>query len=396
MPNLTIHTLPKVGHNGHLYITEVDLTADPPEGIDKNDKVVLFVFDGNATGFLLENIGLTALDDSDTDISDEVSFVGSELTGEDGGAVYAATLRPPSGGGEGSIEIQVPEDTVSEDNPETTLTVTYSDEFPEAVRSSLFFADDAGDAYDQIVSIDSEKIYLRHDDEIHVYDWGGVQDTSATVTLTAAGAALRLNADAYLARNALKLVGEQGGIDYESADILEGSVSANLQSIALTEDGRLLVADSVSGTRRIRQIPIEDVHAGIINDDDLSNETYQDITPSDGDLGDLPNATWYLASDVNTLYVEPRSTADHYIRVYDAGTSAIVHRRIPMSADFITYASLSLFVFRNRLFRYTTNDELQYIELDEWRTPEPLGKIHPIQVTPGQRIDLKKFVKYAF
>ena len=392
MPNLTIHTLPKVGLNGHLHITEV--AADDP--VDKNDITLLFVFDGNATGFLLGDITLTAADADDNDISDEVSFIATRLSGRDGGAVYAATLRPPASGGDGSITITVPADAVNEDNPETTLTVTYSDDFPESVWTTLFSADDNGDTYDQIVSIDSENIYLRHDDEIHIYDWDGDQDTNATTTLLETGAALRLDANSFVVRNALKLEAERSGTSlWESADILEGSLSADMQSVALTKDGRLLVSHGASSARAIRLIPIEDIHAALLSGSDLSDESYEDISLSDDDLDDLPNNTWYLASDLNTLYVEQRSTGDHYIRVYDTEYSGIVDRRIPMATDFINYAPLSLFVFENRLFRYNTNNALEYIDLTDWQIPQALGKIYPQEVEPGDRIDLRKFIKSA-
>ena len=389
MPNLKIYTLPKAGLNGHLYVTEVE-DGDPA---DKNDKGLLFVFDGNVTGFTLDKIVLSALDDSDTDISDEVSFVSETLIGRDGGAVYTVDFRPPMGGGDGSITITVIADAVAEGNAETALTVTYSDDFPKSEWQPLFSADDEGDTYDQIVSIDSEKVYLRHDAEIHVYDWDGVQDTDATVALTEAGAALRLNADTYLARDSLRLVGEQGGVRWESADIFEGTLAADMQSVALTKDGRLLVASNANSVRKIRQIPIEDVHVGILTDSDLSDKTYEDITPSDDDLDNLPNNTWYLASDLNNLYLEPRSTGDRYIRAYDTKYGAIPEKRIPMASDFINYATLSLFVFGNLLFRYDTDNSLQYIDLTPWQIPQPLGKIYPQAVSPGDRIDLRNFVK---
>ena len=102
MPNLKIHTLPTAGHNGDLYVPA--LQTDAPE--DKNDIGLLFAFEGNVTGFALENIGVTAVDDSNSDISDEVSFVETALTGREGGAVYAVTLRPPTGGGDGTITIE--------------------------------------------------------------------------------------------------------------------------------------------------------------------------------------------------------------------------------------------------------------------------------------------------
>ena len=359
--------------------------------VDKNDVVLLFVFDGNVTDFLLENIVLTAADDNDDDISGEVSFTGLQLSGRDGGAVYAVGLRPPGSGGEGGITITVPENTVAEDNPETSLTLTYSDEHPTVNVTDRFSADDNGNSYDQIVSVDSENIYLRHDDEIHTYDWDGNQDVDATDTFPEAGAALRLDADAYLLRNDLKLVLVRSGAStYESADILEGSLAADMQSLALTKDGRLLVTTNNNG-RQIKEIPIEDVHDAIISNKDLSDKTYEDVSFSDDTLP--TNQTWYIASHLNDIYIEPRSTADHSINVYDAEYGLFL--RIPIASEIITYAPLSLFVFENLLFRYDTNNDLQSIDLDEWQIPQALGKIYPQEVEAGDRIDLRKFIKYA-
>ena len=283
------------------------------------------------------------------------------------------------------------ENTVDEGNGAASLEISYSDDFPESRWTLLFSADDSGDSYDQIVSVDAEKVYLRHGANIHVYDWQGRQDTDASVVLTHAGAALRLDADRFLARNSLKLASD----GWMSADILEGSLTADVQSFALTKDGRLLVSQNDSGTRSIRHIPIEDVYVGILKDDDLSEKTYEDIRLSDDDLDDLPNNAWYLASDVNSLYIEPRTTGDHYIRIYNTEYNGVVDKRIPMASSFIDYAPLSLFVFEDRLFRYNTNNALEFLDLTEWQIPTPLEKIYPQAVSPGDRIDLKKFMKSA-
>ena len=392
MPNLAIHTIPKVGLNGHLYITEVTLG----DLADKNDIVILFGFDGNATGFSIEDITLTAEDSNDNDISDEVLFSVTRLSGKDGGAVYAASLRPPGSGGNGDFTITVPADVVEEGNPETSLTVTYSDDFPDSEWTELFSADDNGNLYDQIVSMDSEKIYFRHDDEIHVYDWDGNQDDDLTNTLLSEGVALRLNANAYLVRNALKLeVVIDGGKTWESASIIGTDPVANMQSLTLTKDGRLLVLHGPSGSHEIQLIPIEDIHIALLSQSDLSNKLYANISLLGGDLGDFPNNTWYLASDLNILYIEPRSTGDHYIQAYGTEYGVIVDRRIPMAASLIDYAPVSLFIFQNRLFRYNTNNALEYINLTDWQIPQALNKIYPQKVLPGDRIDLRKFIKSA-
>ena len=171
MPNLQILTipqpLPRPGDAaGALYLTEVDLTADPPDPIEQNDIPLLLVFDADVTGLDLNTIVLSAEDENGNDISDEVSFIG-ELTGK--GCSYSAVVRFPHSGGAGEVTVTVLADSVSEGNPETSVTVAYSDDFPQADQAFLFRA--AG--YDQIVSIDAEHVYLRDGAEIHGYDWGG-------------------------------------------------------------------------------------------------------------------------------------------------------------------------------------------------------------------------------
>ena len=390
MPNLKIYTLPKIGLNGHLYVTEVE--DDDP--IDKNDHILLFVFDENVNGFDLESIDLSAVDNNDNDISDEVSFTEFQLAGAEGGVAYKIGIRPPTGSGDGSITVTVKENTVIEGNDETTLTIDYSDNFPKSVWFELFSADDEGDTYDQIVSIDLEKVLLRHDNEIHIYDWNGEQNIDATRLSTSNEAMLRLDAKTFLGRDDQKLIGESGGVlKWESADILE-TISSS-QSWALTKNGRLLITKT-EDERGIQEIPIEDVHVGIIENADLSDETYENITLSDDDYESLPeNLAWYLTSDLDNLYIEPRSTGDHYIRVYDPEYKTISDKWIPMPAEFITYSPVSIFIFQNLLFRYNTDNALEFLDFTQWQLPKPLGKIHPQEVTPGQRIDLRKFVKYA-
>ena len=390
MPNLKIYTLPQLGLNGHLYVTEIG-NNDP---IDKNDKILLFVFDENVTDFNIEKIVLSALDDSDNDISDEVSFTDIELTGADDGAVYTIGLRPPDSGDDGSITITVLENAVEEGNPETSLTITYSDDFPQAIFTPLFQTDPSEDDYEQIVSVNSEEIWLRRSDTIHVYDWSGEQNTTLNQTLTEDEITLRLDNDSYLVRFGQKIVKEQNGTKiWESADILQ-TISNTQQAWTLTKDGRLLVTKT-EGDRGIEEIPIESVHEGIIENDDLSDKTYAEISLSSGDNEELPNETWYITSNIDEIYIEPRSTGDHYIHVYDSGYNSVPEKWIPIASELITYAPLSIFIFQNLLFRYNTNKELEFIDIDRWRIPQAIGKIHPQEITPGQRIDLKKFIRYA-
>ena len=390
MPNLNIYTLPKNGLNGHLYVTEV--AGDDP--VDKNDKILLFVFERDVTQFALDKILLSAINDDDDDISDEVLFLGTKLAGVEGSAVYSVAFRPPGGGGAGSITILVPENSVFEGNPETTLTITYSDDFPESSWGILFNADDGGSTYNQIVSIDSDKVWLRHDNEIHVYDWTGTQNEDETAILNQSQVALRLDAVSYLVRDTQKLTSFSERGQWESADIL-GTITDSQQSLTLKKDGTLLITNTESTTREIQEIPIDDIHFGIIENNDLSDKTFGNVSLSNKGHDALPNSQWNLASDLNGLYIEPRSTGDHFIRFYDSEYGAVLEKWIPMAAQFITYAPESLFTFRNFLFRYDTNKDLRYLDTTKWQVPKPLGKIHPQRVVAGQRIDLNNFIQHA-
>ncbi len=381
-----------------LYLTEVDLEADPPDPVEKNDVTVLFAFEANVTDFSLANVILTAEDDTGTDISEEVSFV-SALTGK--GCAYAATLRFPGSGGAGQVTLTVPENTVAEGNPETVVTVRYSDDFPKSDWGLLFSTDTDPDTpnnqpYDQIVSIDSEHIYLRDSRNIHVYDWTGNQDTDATYTLTEDEIALRLDVETYLVRRDEELITEQDHVkQWESAEDTLQTITASQQAWTLTEDGRLLITKT-EDERGIQVIPIEDIHAGILKDDDLSGKSYDAVSLSDGDYDALPeNVAWYLASGQNNIYIEPRSTGDHYIYVYNDAYELVPSRRIPMPRQFITYATLSLFYFQGFLFRYDARGQLHFLDVSVWTLPQPIGAIYPQAVVPGERLDLFKFMHNA-
>ena len=381
-----------------LYLTEVDLEADPPDPAEKNDVAVLFVFDANVTDFSLTYVVLTAEDDAGTDISDEVSFVGA-LTGK--GCVYGATVRFPGSGGAGQVTVTVPEDIVTEGNPKTVVTVEYSDDFPKSEWNRLFNADyDLDDpdtqTYDQIVSIDSEHIYLRKARNIHVYDWKGTRvegrDTTVAPSSIQNTVTLRLDAETFLTASNQKLtLYKDGRSVWESADILPKTSN---RSWTLTEDGRLLVVQTA--TTQITELPIETVHVGIIEDTDLENTPLASVSLSDGKHDALDDElTWYLASDLDTVFIEERTTGDHYIYVYDDKYELMPSRRIPMPSELITYAPLSLFYFRGLLFRYDTHGDLQYLDVSVWALPQPIGAIYPQEVAPGERLDLFKFMHNA-
>ena len=395
---LQILTIPRPGLNGTLYLTEVDLEADPPDPIEKNDVPLLFVFDANVTDFSLTNVVLTAEDDTNADISDEVSFVGA-LTGK--GCVYAATLRFPGSGGAGQVTLRVFADIVAEGNPETVVTLRYSDDFPKADWQTLFVANATPDeadftTYDQIVSIDSERIYLRHDRNMHAYHWNGtrIPEIDVTVAPNSRGdvVTLRLDTETFLTASDQKLfLYKNGRSIWESMDILP---STSLRSWTVTEDGRLLVVET--STTQIMEFPIEDVHVGVAKATDLEATVLESVSLSDGEYDALNDKVlWYLASDLNRVFIEERSSGDHYIYVYDDEYQLVPSQRIPMASGFITFAPLSLFYFGGSLFRYNASGGLQFLDVSVWTLPQPLGAIYPQEVVPGERLDLFKFMHNA-
>ena len=381
-----------------LYLTEVDLNADPPDPLKKNDIVLLFVFEGNVTGLSLANMTLTAEDDAGNDISDEVSFVGA-LTGK--GCVYAATVRFPGSGGAGQVTLRVFADIVAEGNPETVVTLRYSDDFPKADWQTLFVANATPDeenftTYDQIVSIDSERIYLRHDRNMHAYHWNGTRIPEIDVTVAPNSrrdvVTLRLDTETFLTASDQKLfLYKNGRSIWESMDILP---STSLRSWTVTEDGRLLVVET--STTQIMEFPIEDVHVGVAKATDLEATVLESVSLSDGEYDALNDKVlWYLASDLNRVFIEERATGDHYIYVYDDEYQLVPSQRIPMASGFITFAPLSLFYFGGSLFRYNASGGLQFLDVSVWTLPQPLGAIYPQEVVPGERLDLFKFMHNA-
>ena len=165
---LNIYTQPSVGDlNGHLYITEIE--TDDAE--DTNDLRVFFAFSENVD-FSLLDVTLTAEAENGDDLSDEIAFIG-DLSGEN--SVYSAVLRPPSGGGAGSFTIAVAD-------PVATKTVTYSDEFPTAQWDHVFSTQTG---YDEIVSVTSDRVFLRDGDTVDIFDHQG--DSQGEVTLNETG-----------------------------------------------------------------------------------------------------------------------------------------------------------------------------------------------------------------
>lgn len=398
MANVKIHILPRVGYNGNSYVTAVQ-TEDP---VDKNDKILLFVFDENVTGFSIDSITLTAVSNTNNDLSDKVYFVQSKLTGPDKSAVYSIALRPPPDGGSGTITITVAQNAVAEGNSQTTLTVPYSDSFPQSQWTTLFSASDGGE-YHQIAFVDSERIALRRNDRLRVYNWSGTLDSSQNETLYTSGAITRLDSDSYLIQDGKRIKHITGSTqNWQSKELFANAIVHTRQSLALTQRGDFLVAgyerlqDNTITDRNILLIPIEDIHAGIQNDNDLSDETYTTITLNNEDADDLPiPQDWSIASDINNLYIEPNLNTDHYIRVYDSSYDAMEDNWIPIASSSNLYYPRSLFVYQNYLFRYNSNLQLQRLDLSNWKRPEPISKIYPQEVSPGQSIDLRDFIKYA-
>ena len=391
MPSLQILTIPKPlprpgDAAGALYLTEVDLTADPPDPVEQNDIPLLLIFDADVTGLDLTRIALSASDENGADISDEVSFIG-ELIGK--GCSYSAVVRFPHSGGAGEVTVTVLADSVSEGNPETSVTVAYSDDFPQTDWGLLFSAS----GYDQIVSVDAEHIYLRDGAEIHGYGWNGnrveaLDTTVETGTITA----LRLDADTFLSTSRQKLARYRNHTRlWESADVL---VDPATNAWTLTEDGRLLFFQTTGVG--LQELPMEAVHAAIIENTDLEGIRPEAVSLDNGDFDDLNDGViWYLASDYNEVYVEPRETGDHYIYLYDAEYNLLPSRRIPIASQFITYAPLSLFYFNGLLFRYDTNGGLYFLDVSVWDVPRPLGAIYPMSLAQGQRLDLFKLIRSA-
>ena len=400
---LQILTIPGPGLNGALYLTEVDLNADPPDPIDKNDIEVLFVFNQNVSDLSLTHMILRAENDLGNDVSDEVSFV-SALRGK--GCTYSVILRFPNSGRSGQVTLTVLENNVAEGNPETTVTINYSNAFPRADWDILFRPDATPDtdeitSYNQIVSIDSESVYLGYVSEVHVFDWAEnrIEGREATTTPNnlSGNRTLRFDTESYLTISGRKLIlYRKNRPVWESEDILP--TTGNPRGWTLTEDGKILIA-SRSGdgnTTELNMFPIEKIHIAIAENSDLQDAEFQSISLSNGDADDLnTKVTWYLASSLNETFVEERTTGDHYIHVYDETYQRIPNHRIPVPKEFITFAPTSLFYFNKLLFRLDTSGYLRFIDVSKWRLPQPVSTIYPQEVAPGQRIDLSKFMHNA-
>ena len=394
---LQILSIPKVGLQGSLYLTAVNSAWTPPDPEDKNDVQVLFVFDEDVPDFTTDHVALSAVDSDDEDISDEVQWIGNFI-GK--GSTYAGVVRFPGSGGSGSVTFTV---TAVGDIPGTVVSVEYSDTFPTSEWVYFFrtpparYDDDHNPIYyTEIVSIDSDTIYFREGADIHAFGWDGIRDTDKDISVVSTGVSsvpLRLDKDQMLVAESriLRLYDKHRSIVWESGGNFL-PFAANHRNWTLIADRRLLIA----GTGSLNELLMDAVHAAIVDGSPLTEESLASVTLNDGDH-DALNAklTWYIASDGDTLYIEPRETGSHWVYCYDSDYTLIPERRIPMARALINYATLSLFYFRGSLYRYDTSGYLQYIDVSVWDLPQPIGAIYPQEVAPGERLDLFKFMHNA-
>ena len=94
------------------------------------------VASNNATGLTEADITVSAVDSSDSDISDDVSLV--SLEGEN--SVYKAVVRPMEESG--MLTLTIAADAVTEGNAETTQDIRVSTDFPDedAVSPTLLIS----------------------------------------------------------------------------------------------------------------------------------------------------------------------------------------------------------------------------------------------------------------
>ena len=385
--------------DGTLFLSEIDMATEPD---DKNDLRFILAFSENATGLDISHISVTVVSDDLPDDAKPAKIV--SLDGEN--AAYEIVVRPQFPLSDidditGELTITLAENAVAEENPETTATFRYSNTIPEAAWQDVFATTQT---YEDIVAVTRERVILLFENALHFFSPDGNQleseqiafpdtPTVETVARYAHNKYLGLSTD----DNIAYLLDAQGALDWESADIWMLD-ERNIVDWALDADGKQLVVSNLraSSQPNFASIPMTTLHNALQKGDDLSDFAFESLSFRNADI-EVPewNMTVRLAADRGKLYIATNETdadVDNFIYPYDTDGTLIPSGRM-LIPD--TTNTLGLFVFENHLYRYAQDKHLSKVDLTTVALPHALTTIYPQTVSAGDRIDLRKFCRYA-
>ena len=372
--------------DGRLFLTEIG----EDDRDDKNDLRFLIVWDANVTGLTKEKVTLS-------DGSEVLSFRGKN-------SVYEVIVRPLGTilDGEsifaGELTLTIEADAVTEGNTEISETWSYSDTVPEAAWQDVFTTEKT---YQSIVAVTRDRVILLNGNDLDFFTYDGELQSGEQVTIpdsiSSIDKVVRYANQKYLvlADHTLYLVDARGWIDWQSAENIWLLDSDHIESIAVDAVNRRLF---VSGGMAVGTVPMDTLHGAIQSGDDLLDIEFSGFTLSNGDV-EVSEWTQLLrlATDKGNLYIATSEDSDDNF-IYPYAEDGLLNgsgRLLLPAGSSDERNTRSIFVFENHLYRYSQTKFLRRVDLSTVRAPKPKSEIYPIQVTPSQRIDLRKYIRDA-
>ena len=428
--------------NGNIELTYTSLDAD------RTDFEVLVIFDENVTGLTRGDFSVSVTLTSGDSLDSERLPSIRNLRGEN--AVWAVTVRPhvtspqfAENNRSGTLTITLAANAVDQGNAETTLTLNHQTTLPVPAWESMFNLPSAGDTAYSIVSVDHTGVHVIQSSNmgfsnptntIKVFDWDGNEQTSKRVTLPGttpsttvegtfiAGTQLMLtNVVRYSQGIYFAIYGKTAyrfdGNSITWSDDNWGSDSATVGAWAWTDDGRIII--SMPGGS-FAYIDADAVLESVRDDIDL-NEEFQSVSFASGISEDR-----FLPGGVSTSSGGrlPRYEYSNWLRsplivsgggytfLYQRELSRFFNRGIQVGVQRFIYAYKDGQQLRQATFpadRYISSIYLNHpylyalrdgIRIERWDTrnlevPQVLPVPTPIQVRPGDTIDLEKYFTNA-
>ena len=385
--------------DGSLFLSEIDTETEPDA---KNDLRFILAFSGNATNLEKTNISVSVVSDDLPDDAEPAKIV--SLEGKH--STYEIVVRPQFPLSDiddisGELTITLAENAVNETNPETTATFRYSNTIPEAAWQDVFTTTQI---YEDIVAVTRDRVILLFQNALHFFTPDGNPLESEQITFPdtpTVETVARYAEQKYLGLSTDDNIGyllDAGeALDWESADIWMLD-ERNIVDWALDAESKRLVVSNLraSSEPNFASIPMALLHNAIQKGDDLSDFVFDNLSLDNGDVEVEWSMTVRIAADRGKLYIASNESGlnpvDNFVYPYDTDGTLIPSGRmlIPDTSN-----TLGIFVFENYLYRYAQNKHLTKVDLSTVALPRPLASIYPMTIKPGDRIDLRKFCRYA-
>ena len=387
--------------DGVVFLESIETELDTINDID-----VLILFDWNMTGFTEDEIYVEAVDSNNDDVE---AFV-ADFEGKD--SVYLATIRVLSSGGAGKVVVNIGANVTDQGNPAKSLTIAYDDALVSPEWEVMFVT---AETYNDIVSVSTDGLELLRGNQIDFFSFAGEIDTARQVDLPSTPVvtrAVKYDTGKYLGlattSNSKAHLFVEGATDWDSDSVFtlatdrHSDPSNVIRGLAVndwawTRDRHVILASMPfqNHAAKIGVFHSLEIHQAIREGTDLNDIVFDAVSVDYGDLNvDSWNGLVAVAHDEGKLFVgsnETGSNEQNYIFVFDKNNKMVLGQQIPIKGRV-----KALFAKNGWLYRYndTTKAMLRF-PLSTLRRPAPKKEIYPQIVLPGDRIDGRKFVRYA-